>query len=464
MSFRPKYGLWAQKYVKYLSGQTADSHSPLKKLSGSLSLSSLTKCVCDNTETMSLPTLLNLQTPKFYSLSASPLSPSFHLNPFSLRNLKFPLRTHSIASSLHSSFPISNDVLEDEDVVIGDCVVFEEGIFDDPYLQKDGDGGVVENFVTSNTRTRKSRKKIMEIEPENLIPDEWREAQAEINITKKERRKIAQELEFNSRVEKKRAALKPIRNVNLEEYKAFREAKLAQLKPIVLDNPAGFPVREEDEWDEEVEMKMNERVAPKNPRWAVYGKGFDDVVKFFNSENYVPGEKKSEGPRQKLFSKEEKVMLNQKIPDVAAATSGKWLPLHTLAASGEFYLVNELLKHNVDINAVDWDGLTALHKAIIGKKQAITNYLLRESANPFVLDKDGATLMHYAVQTASSAAIKVLLLYNVDINLPDNVYLIILSSFLFPNLCYDRQMFSFPNFFRMDGHHCILLFKREGQM
>ena len=33
------------------------------------------------------------------------------------------------------------------------------------------------------------------------------------------------------------------------------------------------------------------------------------------------------------------------------------------------------------------DGWTALHKAIIGKKQAIMNYLLRESANPLVLDK-----------------------------------------------------------------------------
>ena len=33
------------------------------------------------------------------------------------------------------------------------------------------------------------------------------------------------------------------------------------------------------------------------------------------------------------------------------------------------------------------DGLSALHKAIIGKKQAITNYLLRNSANPFILDK-----------------------------------------------------------------------------
>lgn len=39
--------------------------------------------------------------------------------------------------------------------------------------------------------------------------------------------------------------------------------------------------------------------------------------------------------------------------------------------------------------------------------------------------QDGATLMHYAVQTASSQTIKILLLYNVDINLQDNVWLII---------------------------------------
>lgn len=37
------------------------------------------------------------------------------------------------------------------------------------------------------------------------------------------------------------------------------------------------------------------------------------------------------------------------------------------------------------------DGLTALHRAIICKKQAVTNYLLRESANPFVRDKVSIT-------------------------------------------------------------------------
>ena len=41
---------------------------------------------------------------------------------------------------------------------------------------------------------------------------------------------------------------------------------------------------------------------------------------------------------------------------------------------------------------ISQDGLTALHKAIIGKKQAITNYLLRESANPYVRDKVSSNL------------------------------------------------------------------------
>lgn len=37
-----------------------------------------------------------------------------------------------------------------------------------------------------------------------------------------------------------------------------------------------------------------------------------------------------------------------------------WLPLHTLVGSGEFYLVDELLKNNIDINAVDKAGNTSM--------------------------------------------------------------------------------------------------------
>lgn len=136
-----------------------------------------------------------------------------------------------------------------------------------------------------------------EVEPENLVPEQWKEVQAEINITKKERRKIAQQLEYGSRVEKNRKGYEPIRNVNVQEYLEFKEAKLAQLKPLVLDNPSSFPVEEEEEEEKIGEMNAtessSERVAPKNPRWAVYGRGLEDVTEFFNSGNYSPGENES---------------------------------------------------------------------------------------------------------------------------------------------------------------------------
>ncbi|TYI88757.1 hypothetical protein E1A91_D03G005300v1 [Gossypium mustelinum] len=373
---------------------------------------------------MSLPSpssLLKPPTPKisstsFLSLSTSPPKLS---RP---HNLYFPRKLHSVSPSFLSSYITQDNaaVGDDEEHVIGDCLVFEDGAFEDPYLQPDS------MFDNPNTTTRfaktKPKKNKQEIEAENLVPEQWNHVVEEMNINKKERRKMAQQLEFGRRVEKKKQGLVPIRTMNSQEYLKYKEAKLAQLNPVVLDNPSTFPKKEneEDSMEDTVNNpSSSERVAPKNPRWAVYSKGFDDVAEFFNSGNYQLAEKNTQGSR-KLFTKEEKLMLNRRVPDLAAATSGKWLPLHTLAASGEFYLVDALLKHNVDINAVDKNGLTAIHKAIIGKKQAITNYLLRESANPFVRDEDGATLMHYAVNAASTPTIKLLLLYNVDINLQDN--------------------------------------------
>ncbi|KAI9111686.1 hypothetical protein K1719_017376 [Acacia pycnantha] len=336
----------------------------------------------------------------------------------SWRTAKFQRKLPSLQLAFQSSNEGQVDELEEH--VIGDCVVFEDGIFEHQILQEEPN---IDDSRLDNSKP-KSKKNVPEIVPENLVPDRWREVQAEINITKKDRRKIAQEIEFNSRVVKKKQGMIPLRQINLEEYKAYKEATLAQLKPLVLENPSSFPVKEEVPDGKEVDVSnesASERVKPKNPRWAVYGRGLEDVSEFFSSGKYDPREKNTERQgRRKLFTKEEKIVLNKKIPDLAAATSEKWLPLHTIAASGEFYLVDSLLKHNVDINAADKDGLTALHKAIIGKKQAITNYLLRNSANPFILDKEGATLMHYAVQTASSQTIKILLLYNVDINLQDN--------------------------------------------
>ncbi|KAL5752396.1 hypothetical protein ACOSQ2_022903 [Xanthoceras sorbifolium] len=392
-----------------------------------------------------LPALLNPATTTFKVSSLLLLPPPHCLLSTthtlklssSSQTLKFPARKlYSIPSaalgSSHSHLARNDEddavsfVEELEDRAIGDCLVFDDGAFEDPYIRNSFFNAEDKNS-NSKTAVRKHKKKTRnfeeEIEQENLVPEKWRQVQEELNLTKKEKRKIAQEMEFGSRVEKRKQGYQPLRNINLQEYLAYKKAKMAQLNQIKLDNPTRFP-RHVGKESKDVETDVNvspssERLAPKNPRWAVYGRGLEDVSNFFNSDNYEPPNKKSEGPR-KLFTKEEKVLLNKKIPDLATATSKKWLPLHTLAASGEFYIVDALLKHNVDINGVDKNGLTALHKAIIGKKQAVTNYLLRESANPFVRDEDGATLLHYAVQTASSPAIKTLLLYNVDINLQDN--------------------------------------------
>lgn len=94
-------------------------------------------------------------------------------------------------------------------------------------------------------------------------------------------------------MEKKKKGYEPIRNVNLKEYLEFKQAKLAQVKPLVLDNPLRFPVKEEKGGEVNA---SSQRVAPKNPRWAVYGRGLEDVTEFFNSGNYEPGENKaSEG-------------------------------------------------------------------------------------------------------------------------------------------------------------------------
>ena len=234
-------------------------------------------------QTMSLPTLLNPQTPKLHV----PLSLKFP----SLKTLKIPTKIHSFSPSLQSQFPIRNDSFEDQNHAIGDCIVFEEGIFEDPYLENNSNA--IEDSKLRSVQ-KKIKRVVPKIEEENLVPENWREVQAEINIGKKERRKIAQELEYNKKFERKRKGLVPIRNVNLEEYQAFREAKLAQLKPLVLDYPQSIKEEEEEEEDEVREI-VSERVKGKNPRWAVYGRGLDDVREFFNGEGYEPGEQKSEG-------------------------------------------------------------------------------------------------------------------------------------------------------------------------
>ncbi|ERM96237.1 ankyrin repeat domain-containing protein, chloroplastic isoform X1 [Amborella trichopoda] len=391
------------------------------------------------------PTALSSKDHKETFFCHSPLS---HPGSYSPILYLFPSK-HPKKPFLQNLSPpsYSNPSHEEDDHVIGDCIVLEEGIFEDPFAQQE-----------FPEKPRKPKPVVVE----NLVPDDWKEAAKELNMSKRERRQIAQKMEFGSRLAKN----KP-RVIDMDQYSAYRSEKLSQLKPIVLDKPEGFhensndfsripdPINDRsddngelglssnheggaelcfssnDEGGDELSFSSNGggelgfssslRVVPRNPRLELEGGSFDDITEMFNGgyNGREESKEKSQGPR-KLLTNEEKVLLNMRVPRLSDATSDKWLPVHTLAVSGQFYLLNALLKHNVDINATDKDGLTALHKSILCKKQAITNYLLRNSANPFVRDDDGATLMHYAVRVASVQTIKILLLYNVDINLSDD--------------------------------------------
>ncbi|EES04435.1 hypothetical protein BDA96_04G029200 [Sorghum bicolor] len=122
-----------------------------------------------------------------------------------------------------------------------------------------------------------------------------------------------------------------------------------------------------------------------------------------------------------LLTPEEKAILDQhETPDVTKISSPKWHPLHSYALALQIPLMDKLLDSGVDINLLDRDGFTCLHKAVIGKKEAVISHLLRKGANPHVRDRDGATPLHYAVQAGALQTVKLLIKYKVDVNVADN--------------------------------------------
>lgn len=232
-------------------------------------------------------TLLNTQTPKIFSpfpLHSHPRLHSFQTLTFFRKSPSPFLSISSLSSSFQSPYQQEDELLEEEEeFAIGDCVVFEEGVFEDPYIQGN---------LYFNPQNPKHKKPNSEVQLENLIPEKWKKVQEEINITKKEKRKIAQQLEYGSRIEKKKQGLVPIRQE--EDYLSYSETKLAQLKPLLLDSPTSFPVKEEEATsavptEEKPHESTSGRVVPRNPRRAVYGGTLEDISEFFNSGSYQPG-------------------------------------------------------------------------------------------------------------------------------------------------------------------------------
>ncbi|TKY47352.1 Ankyrin repeat domain-containing protein EMB506 [Spatholobus suberectus] len=130
---------------------------------------------------------------------------------------------------------------------------------------------------------------------------------------------------------------------------------------------------------------------------------------------------------EQLLEPEERAILQQNVtPNLEKISTAKWSPLHTLVLSMQMSCVDKLLQNGVDIDLPDKDylikqeALTALHKAIIGKKEAVISHLLRRGASPHVKDKDGATPLHYAVQVGAKMIVKLLIKYKADVNVEDN--------------------------------------------
>ncbi|KAB2075649.1 hypothetical protein ES319_A07G236900v1 [Gossypium barbadense] len=123
---------------------------------------------------------------------------------------------------------------------------------------------------------------------------------------------------------------------------------------------------------------------------------------------------------EQLLGPEEKAILQQNAsPNLRRISTDKWKPLQTLALSLQIHSMDKLLEDGLNIDEVDKDGHTALHKAIIGKREAVISHLLRKGANPHVQDKDGATPLHYAVHVGALQTVKLLLKYDVDVNVAD---------------------------------------------
>ncbi|GLU02025.1 hypothetical protein SLE2022_192980 [Rubroshorea leprosula] len=123
---------------------------------------------------------------------------------------------------------------------------------------------------------------------------------------------------------------------------------------------------------------------------------------------------------EQLLGPDERAILQQNTaPNLAKISTAKWRPLQTLGLSVQIPFMDKLLENGVDIDEVDKDGLTALHKAIIGKKEAVISHLLRKGASPHIKDRDGATPLHYAVQVGAMQTVKLLIKHNVDVNVAD---------------------------------------------
>ncbi|GAB2286676.1 hypothetical protein Dimus_021071 [Dionaea muscipula] len=161
----------------------------------------------------------------------------------------------------------------------------------------------------------------------------------------------------------------------------------------------------ESDWEEEIHGGSSASAAVDEPH--------DDATEYYEDILVTEVE-------QLLEPEERAILHHNQAPNLEKLSTAKWKPLHTLALSGQLHFLDKLLENGVKIDSGDKDGRTALHIAVIGKKESAISHLLRKGANPHMKDNGGATALHYAVQVGAMQTVKLLIKYGADVNVSDD--------------------------------------------
>ncbi|XP_043505074.1 85/88 kDa calcium-independent phospholipase A2 [Polistes fuscatus] len=79
-------------------------------------------------------------------------------------------------------------------------------------------------------------------------------------------------------------------------------------------------------------------------------------------------------------------------------------------------VINALIEHHVDIDAVNFQGRTALHVMVVRKRLDCVVALLSHMASVNKVDQDGNTPLHLAVKSGSIALVQILIGFGADID------------------------------------------------
>jgi len=225
-------------------------------------------------------------------------SPIQTLNPFATSS---PRPRHQLPKSIvislsprpafSSAFAVAA-VDDDEDVVIGDCLVFDDEAFEEPDLD-------LPSSPPPPSASRCGRKAEASY-GSSLVPERWRDAAEEINLTKKEKRRISHGLRFGSRLERRA----PPAVAASDEFRAYRKGTLQGESEHVANvywGPLERTLPPAEKVEEPPPPEPGTRVAPKNPRMGMDVGSLEDISEFFSSREYVQGEMEdSKGPKSEF--------------------------------------------------------------------------------------------------------------------------------------------------------------------